>query len=299
MSTQLEQHTVEHHGGTTGTVVGEAFYVIGGNSTPFEHFGTVHVVPLDPNGERRTLTSMPTPRANPVAAAVGTRIYTVAGSIASQPPDEHRDGPSTVVEVLDTNEGSWQTCAPLPAQRVKPGLAAVGNILYALGGREDELDADTIFAYDTVKDCWSEVGRLPYGARHGAACSLDGVIYYCGGWTAGPNKGTFQKSLIAFEPQSGKVLELADMPASRTAHAFVACGGALYSLGGVDTEKKPTSTVYRYEIGSDTWTECEPLKSNRAVFACGVAGDEIILAGGWKQMRKEANTGEERYCPKS
>ncbi|QDV49854.1 Kelch repeat-containing protein [Gimesia fumaroli] len=103
MSTQLEQHTVEHHGGTTGTVVGEEYYVIGGNNSPFEHFGTVHMV--------------------------------------------------------------------------------------------------------------------PYGARHGAACSLDGVIYYCGGWTAGPNKGTFQKSLIAFEPQSGKVQKLADMPASRTARS--------------------------------------------------------------------------------
>ncbi len=295
MNTQLACSPAKHHGATTGAVVGDSFYVIGGSRGPGEPLDTVHLVPLAGNSTRAILDPIPTPRGNLVAAAVGQHIYAVAGLLASPQSSDPISGPSAVVEMFDTESGKWSACSPLPAQRVKPGLAAVGDTLYALGGREADLDANTIFAYDTRKDAWTEVGKLPYAARHGAACTADGVIYYCGGWTAGQDGGGCQNVLIAFDPRSGEVRQLADMLAPRAAHSMVECQGALYVLGGVDEQKMPTSTVYRYNIDANVWEECAPLDSVRAVFACGVSGNKLILAGGWKRMGKEINPTEEWY----
>ncbi|WP_233148519.1 Kelch repeat-containing protein [Rhodopirellula sp. MGV] len=300
MPLQTEAPTLEHHGGVAGAIVGNQFYVIGGMLNPFEHLDTALAISLNTESEPQSLAPLPTPRANVVAVANGTKIYTVAGGISPQSESGLPEGPSSVVEILDTTTGEWHKGADLPAQRVKPGIAAVGDTVYALGGREDKVDANTIFAYDTANDSWSLVGTLPYGARHGAACSHRGQIYYTGGWTAGPDKGTFQRGLIEFDPATNRSRPLADLPEPRTAHAMVAHDGSLYVFGGVDAQKQPTSTVFRYDIASDRWETCEPLDSVRAVFACAVhapEGDDaqVILAGGWTQMHRQANTTQEFY----
>lgn len=289
--TTLGAPQIDYPGATTGTIVGEYFYIIGGNDGATGHLDAVRIVPISGNGVPELGSPIPTPRGNLVVAAVNDHIYAVAGLLPLA--EEKHDFPCAVVEVFNTSTGRWQSCAPLPAQRVKPGLTAVGNTLYALGGREDQIDADTIFAYDTFEERWDEVGRLPYGARHGSACTADGLVYYSGGFT-GLSK-TFHQKLVVFDPKTGEVKQRAEMPAPRTAHAFVACKGSLYVLGGVDTEKKPTATVFKYDIAADQWSESRPLASDRAMFACGVAGNEIIVAGGWKRLHKEANSSVERY----
>lgn len=279
----------EYYGAATGAIVDNCFHVLSGSGKT-DGIEIQHILPLKPSGKRRLGVAVPTPRVNIVAAAVGETIYTVAGALNSG----DASGPCTVVEALDTRNDRWHTCASLPAQRVKPGLAAIGHTLYALGGREDDADAATIFAYDTRRDVWNESGELPYGARHGAACAADGIVYYGGGFTAQPSR-TFQRAFVMFDPQVGDVKPLADMPEPRTAHALVASGGAVYALGGVDTDKRPTATVFRYDIVSDEWSACRKLASARAVFACDISGSKISLAGGWKQMGRESNSTDEDY----
>lgn len=293
MST-VEQQTSAYYGATAGAIIGDSFYVIGGSGATPPRMDSLHVIPLAAGKTRRVGPAVPTPRNNVVAVAVGDRMYTLAG-ILSGNGDSNRDGPCDVVEAFDTCDHTWHSCAPLPAVRVKPGVAAVGQVIYALGGREDALDASTIFAYDTVADRWSQVGRLPYAARHGAACALNGKIYYSGGFTAGPDRGKFQRAMSVFDPDSGSVSLLADLPAPRTAHAMIAAGDAIFVIGGVDESKTPTADVFRYDIDHDIWNACEPLSSPRAVFACGVLGDEMRVAGGWRRMGKDANDSDQRY----
>lgn len=291
--TTLESKQLKFPGATTGTIVGDSLYVIGGSDDPYGHLDWVKIVSVADFDDAQDGTPVPTPRGNLAVESVEDKIFAVAGLLASGNENGQQNTPCAVVEVLDTATGSWSQCAPLPAQRVKPGLTSIGTTLYALGGREDEIDANTIFAYSMLKKSWEEVGRLPYGARHGSACSADGVVYYSGGFT-GLSK-TFHDELIAFHPWNGEVKQLASLPVPRTAHSLVAVGKQLYVLGGVDMEKKPTSTVFCYDIESNHWTECKPLSSERAMFACGVSGTDILVAGGWTRLHKEANSSAERY----
>ncbi|MCC9601304.1 hypothetical protein LOC67_12175 [Stieleria sp. JC731] len=299
MSLSTDQANVQYQGGVAGAVVDDTFYVVGGMLNPFDHLDSAYGIPTNGDRSPRSLAPLPTPRANVVAVASEGKLFTVAGGISDKSNSGRPEGPSTVVEAFDVATGAWKSCQDLPARRVKPGVAIVGQTLYVLGGREDKVDANTIFAYDIASDEWALVGTLPYAARHGAACSFDGLIYYSGGWSAGPDGGTFQNALIEFDPQSNRCRDLSPMPEPRTAHAIVAHAGSLYVLGGIDTKKTPTSTVFRYHIAEDRWSACDSLQSNRAVFACGVRqsahAPAVLLAGGWQKMHRQANDTLETY----
>lgn len=287
---KLKEEGRRYFGATAGAIVGDCFYIFTADHEEGS-MNSLHILPITGDETRRIGPPIPTPRANIVATSVGQRIYAIAGILTSA------DGapPSSTVEVFDTVKHQWQSCAPLPAPRVKPGLTAVGSVVYVLGGRENDLDASTIFAYEPESDRWAEVGRLPYGARHGAACTSQGLVYYGGGFTAGPAK-VFHNEFMRFDPISGQITPLANMPAPRTAHELIASDdGGIYLVGGVDPQKAPTRTVFRYEIADDQWHECRPLGSARAVFACDMFESVIHVAGGWKRMGKEANSTEERY----
>jgi hypothetical protein len=287
----------EHFGATAGAIVGGYFYILGGSQEAYEPASTFQRVSLI-DAASELLAPMPTPRGNVTAIALEHLIFAVAGLLPFQNEQTKGSNPCTVVELFDTQTGEWRACSPLPRQRVKPGLAAANGKLYAISGREDESDASTIFAYEPKNDSWSLVrDELPFAARHGAACALDGVIYYCGGHSCHAGGGKFQDAAISFNPVTNEIETLAPMPSTRAAHAVVAHGGAVYALGGVDSAKKATSTVFRYDIAQDRWHECRPLSSERAIFACDTNEETIYLAGGWKQMRRECNTSAEHYIP--
>jgi len=55
----------------------------------------------------------------------------------------------------------------------------------------------------------------------------------------------------------------------------------LYTIGGCDASYKPLGSVHRYDVMTDTWTECAPLNEVRTGARCGVVGGGIVVAGGW------------------
>lgn len=76
------------------------------------------------------------------------------------------------------DEGSWNTCAPLPERRAS-GTAVVTNdrILY-IGGKRGQSPTNTLFSYDTILDVWTELPNSFYLYRADAATMVQNGFLY-------------------------------------------------------------------------------------------------------------------------
>ncbi|MEZ5979598.1 MAG: kelch repeat-containing protein [Planctomycetota bacterium] len=296
----IERSRTAHHGATAGAVVGRQLFVLGGSRSAYDHRGDVRTVGLDGTGVTDgVFASVPTVRGNLVAEAIGSQIVTIGGLVASKEGAADLNTPCDAVEVLDTTSGAWRRAAPLPQARVKPGVATCGGMVYALSGRSGDTDARTVYGYDVELDRWFDVAELPYGARHGAACRFGDRVYFAGGGSISPGSKVVRSSMLRFEPATNQVVALRDMPGARTGHSMVALGDSIYVLGGMDPEKRPCTSVLRYDVARDSWSVAGELGSPRVVFACGVVNDVVLLAGGWRRMLKESNETVEEFAPRS
>jgi N-acetylneuraminic acid mutarotase len=111
-------------------------YVIGGYRSRSSSNGITGTVrryrPLMNTWENLTVT-MPTPRDDAVAVAVGGKLYVIGGW------GETIDVPKgRVVEIFDTATGAWSAGPVLPQSRDTFGAAALDGRIYVIGGRNSE-----------------------------------------------------------------------------------------------------------------------------------------------------------------
>ncbi len=292
--------SLSHHGATTGAVLGDRLYVVGGSRSAYHHVGDVRLVSArGASFEDPRVPALDRPRGDLVAVAhAGTdSILAVGGVVATDHCDQPSNEPSREMNRLDVRTGTWSRCAPLPAPRAKAGVAMLGDRMLVIGGRQDDLDSASMFAYHVLDDRWEWIGLFPFGARHAAACAFGDRVWYVGGWTAGSGAGTLRAGCYSYDPADREVRRHADLPVPRAGHALVVHRGALHVLGGVDERKQPTRTVFRYDAARDRWQQLAPLVTDRAMFAAGSLGGAIVVAGGWRKAPGEANGSAERHVP--
>lgn len=276
-------------GGCAGAVVSDILYVLGGGLSAKKPVATVES--YDPAANQwKTHAPMPQPRNNVVAATLNGKIYVVAGLVdpsegAADPPPENE--PSNRVDVYDPRTDRWSACAPLPEARVKPGLCAVNGRLYVLGGRHGQGNTSSIAEYDPTADAWMRVAALPIAVRHGHAAALNGSIYMSGGWSPDGDKGNIHADVCRFDPATGEVEAVAPMPEPRAAHCLLAWEDQLLALGGVTADKSFVENVSLYDPVVDRWTTLDFSMDPRGIFAAGVIGGRVHVAGGWIKLYKE------------
>jgi N-acetylneuraminic acid mutarotase len=121
----------------------------------------------------------PTPREHLAAAALGGKVYAVAGRLGGI------DTNQTTVEVLS---GSWKRVTPLPEARGGTGAAAVAGRLVSVGGEAPPGTIASVYAYRPTSGRWERLPDLPT-PRHGLAVVAVGKrVYVIGG---GPRPGLF------------------------------------------------------------------------------------------------------------
>jgi N-acetylneuraminic acid mutarotase len=228
------------------------------------------------------------------------RIYVVGGLYTPadrQGEEKPQTEPSACVDVYDPIADSWSRAADLPSGRVKPAVAAVGQRLFVLGGRDMDPGENTrsILACDPACDTsWTEVGEMPVGFRHSSACVVDGMVYVTGGWTpeqvAGvEKKGRVYASLVRFDPRSGECVLLSEMPVPHVGHVCVAHAGRVLVLAGITQDRSNVSAIHAYDPQTDRWCEIGRLESTRAICEGDVIGDTVYLPCGWSSLSRVPN----------
>jgi N-acetylneuraminic acid mutarotase len=154
-----------------------------------------------------------------------------------------------------------------------------GDLGLSTGECEPDLD---------LASAWTEEPSLPHELDEPRAVTVDGQIYLVGGITgletlpSGRLLLEPSDELTRFDPGTGTSTELAPLPQALNHIGVVAYGHDLYVLGGYGNSlgDHTRSSFYRYSPASDRWSRMPDLPAPRAAMAAGVAGHQLIVAGG-------------------
>jgi N-acetylneuraminic acid mutarotase len=195
----------------------------------------------------------PLPRARSYHASVtvGQCMYVLGGGL--------NHGVTSTVLKFDAIPGTWTELAPMPASRHSISTCAIESDIYVFGENNvDEEDQCFVFKYDTMTNAWSTLTPMPF---HGCGLSLnvvDGMIYIV---------GDRSRDVRRYEPASGTYSLLAPMSTLRHFCTSFVLNGSLYVAGGLGNGNR--SSVERYDIATDTWTDMADMLKERAF--CGAA----------------------------
>jgi N-acetylneuraminic acid mutarotase len=139
-------------------VVRDKLYVVGGVEAPgrLARDGLA----LDLKTLRWSLIAGPRPREHLGAAALGGRVYAVAGRTAGL--DSNMD----VVEAYEPAGNRWRAMPRVPGARGGTAAAVVAGRILSVGGEEQGGTIRTVFAYNPGTRRWTRLPNLPR-PRHG------------------------------------------------------------------------------------------------------------------------------------
>jgi N-acetylneuraminic acid mutarotase len=207
---------------------------------------------------------MPEPRQEIASAALGGKIFVIAGF------DSGGEATNSVF-VYDPASNGWSRAAPLPIVNEHPGAAVVRGTLFAFGGRSAR-----VFAYDPGRDAWPEVSTMSF--QHGSTPAvgvLDDRIYVAGGTGTGMNGNEVE----SYDPALDRWTTLASMRVPRNHAAGQFIGGRFYVAGGRPGATAATA-LESYDPQTNTWTTLPSMPTGRSGIAAAAVNGRLYVFGG-------------------
>jgi hypothetical protein len=171
-----------------------------------------------------SVASMPSGIATHAAVAVGSTMY-VLGGVVDQ------------IFKFDSIQGTWSEPTRAPDIMHLSAVVAVDNDIYVFS------KWNSVYKFDTLLEEWSTLASMPHACYKYTASVLSGIVYIVGA-------GISRKQVMRFDPASAEWSTLASTIKDRRNGASFVLNGILHAAGGnVD------SSVERYNVDTDTWTE--------------------------------------------
>jgi N-acetylneuraminic acid mutarotase len=177
----------------------------------------------------------------------------------------------------------------MPTARAKLAEAAVGGIVYAIGGSDHGCDPahggsyNTVEAYDPVTDTWTTKASMPTARNSLAAAVVNGIVYAIGGQN-GPNS---YSTVEAYDPVTDTWTTKASMPGARNSLAAAAVNGIVYAIGGIFEY----GIVEAYDPVTNTWTTKAPMPTARNTLAAAAVNGIVYAIGGYNDGWRSAVEG--------
>lgn len=187
--------------------------------------------------------------------------------------------------------GHWRSEPPIPKTPVEGNAAAVGSVVYMLGGSAPG-NLHRALAYDTRTGRWREPTKLPTGLNHSHPVVYRGDIYLAGGYLEGAEAIS---NFWQYDPRSRRWTRMPPMPRPVAASGTAVADGKLYvadgapQVYGISNPGDAYNTLEIYDFTTGQWS----LGPNApiAVHHVGAAalGGKIYLAGGRTDPERSAN----------
>jgi N-acetylneuraminic acid mutarotase len=258
-------------------------YLVGGAWTEtkdgkdVDHFTEGFMTEFDPQtGRTRELARGPEGLTHQGVAVLNGKIYVVGGFAGGR-----HILPSAGVYSYDPATDKWQTLAPLSSPRGAVGLAAVGGMIHAFGGRVmgDFGTLTTHEVYNPATNSWRQAAPLPSARDHVAIFVVDGKIHVIGGRTGDGMSNIGLHDI--YDPATDKWTSGPPMPTPRSSVAFADDHGMLFIAGGeCRMNNKSYDEVEAYDVKGNRWLTFPALPSARHAFAAAAAGDKLFFFGG-------------------
>lgn len=153
------------------------------------------------------------------AAVVGNRMY-VAGGFGP-------GGATDQVFFLAPSGREWVTAPPLHHARGGLALVALGESLYAIGGKDASgVEIPAVESYRIGAGSWKDVATLPLPRDHAAGFAYGGSVCVAGGRT--PNVARID----CFDPRSDRWNRLPDLPVATSGAGAAVYRGSIVVGGG-------------------------------------------------------------------
>ena len=188
-------------------------------------------------------------------------------------------------EGYDPVSNTWNASLPrMPTARARVGVAALGGIVYAVGGSNVAQSANalaTVESYNTASGTWSENHTPMPTARYDVGVgAINGILYVVGG---GSPPHSYYGSLDAYNPATNTWdTSLPPLPTVRHTGAAVAVvNGVLYVVGGSTASGEQLATLEGFDPSKGNWsTALPPMPTARTVPGAAVLDDVMYVVGG-------------------
>uniref|UniRef100_A0A3P9PNY9 Kelch-like family member 32 n=1 Tax=Poecilia reticulata TaxID=8081 RepID=A0A3P9PNY9_POERE len=233
------------------------------------------------------LAPMPTGRSHHCIAVMGDFLFVVGGEV------EHATGRTCAVRTAcryDPRGNRWIEIAPMKACREHFVLGALGQYLYAVGGRNELRQVlPSVERYCPKRNKWMFVQPFDRSLSCHAGCVADDLLWVSGGVT---NTAQYQNRLMVYDPEQDQWLARSPMLQRRVYHVMAAVRRQLYVLGGNDLDYNNDRILVRhidsYSMDLDQWTRCSfSLLTGQNESGVAVHDDRIYVVGGYSIWTNE------------
>jgi len=195
------------------------------------------------------IADLPAPRHHMPLAVAGDTLYAVGGlAEATFVPENtlwiYREGVNRILvggwglgrklvdssAIYDPATNRWHNVAPIPTPRDHLTAAAVGGIVYAIGGRPFNPDHnyDLVEAYDPATNRWTKKAPMPSRRGGLASAALDGKIHAFGGET---RSSVFDNHEV-YDPVTDRWSSAPPLPTARHGLGAATVSDKIYVIGG-------------------------------------------------------------------
>lgn len=235
------------------------------------------------------------PRSSFGAIHYNGKIYVAGGHQGREhtyPPESFTNR----VDVYDVTAGKWKSIAPRNYKCHGFQLAAYGKYVYAFGGfaySENYLpkwtSLDVIERYDTERNVWEIVGRMPRKRSSNVALTVGTKVYLMGGWDSTPKKpndvnGTFHSEIDVFDMLNETITTLdVKLPMKRRAFTGIVKDQKIMLIGGISEGGSHFSLlddVTLFDPADNSFATIARLPYATFAPAAGVIGNELYVFGG-------------------
>mmetsp|Transcript_36299 Transcript_36299/g.113084 ORF Transcript_36299/g.113084 Transcript_36299/m.113084 type:complete len:323 (+) Transcript_36299:146-1114(+) len=238
---------------------------------------------------------MPTSRALPHTAVVGSRLYVLGG----------RDGSRAMrsLECLDPERGTWEVLPPMSEPRVFAASAVVAGNVYVAGGLSEQGETHSAERYSPRARAWQPLPHMAQPRAFGTAAPMaEGRLLVCGGI----GSCGFDQSAECFVPAEaagvGPGVWKSLLPMRWTAVLAARAqdaGGNVYLCGGASLRcaapdlartilqggwpsRGARRLAQRFRAASEIWEHLPPMRLDRCgATAAAVGSGGICVCGGF------------------
>ncbi|XP_035192399.1 kelch-like protein 36 isoform X1 [Oxyura jamaicensis] len=226
-------------------------------------------------------TPLPARRSHHCVAVLGGFIFIAGGSFSR---DNGGDAASNLLYRYDPRCNQWIKVASMRQRRVDFYLGAIGDMLVAVGGRNENGALSSVETYSPQKDSWSYIAGLPRFTYGHAGTVYKEFVYISGGhdYQIGP----YRKNLLCYDYRTDVWEEKRPMITARGWHSMCTLQDSIYSIGGSDDN---IETMARFDILSvesyspqcNQWTRVAPLLQANSESGVAVWEGKIYILGGY------------------
>ncbi len=222
-----------------------------------------------PSGGTSGVFSWDTARDGLYAQGVDFRLTASQSNVAGVPSN-------TSFSLANDGSMPWVSKEKMPTERHSLCCVAVRGTIYAIGGRDETGDLDTVEAYDPILDGWTTRSSLPT-LREGFSCAaVGGKIYAVGGFVS---TSGYMDTVEEYDPVQDAWTTRASLSKARTLPTCAAVAGKLYAIGGFGIGGVQ-NIVEEYDPAQDAWATKATMPTARHSLSCAVFGGKIYSIGG-------------------